>query len=582
MTLGPIFSREMDAAARGRRLYAVRALAAAAIGGYVARELSRDWSRGLAGTPGRLAWLALVAFRSFVEAQFFVVMVLVPALVAGAVAEEKARGTLGLLLASRLSSAEIVGGKLAARLLLGMVLVVAGLPVLALVGMLGGIDPSLVLLAYGMTIGSAWMAAALAMLASVHARSAAGATVGAYAAMGVWLVLPVFLVRQIGPPPGPIDWLRPALTTLARSSTMSLMYPREIWGGAPAASPGRFAEMVALQAGMGLAVFALTAWRLRPVERARLGAGPARRWRVRTSRAFGLGAGPRPPVDDDPMRWKERHAPEAAWVARLVVLLTMAAIACGMVLMLWIYLASSHDNLDYQAMAELFEHGLDVGPGGRNAAHRNGLNYTFTGAAAILYTASMVASAVLAASGVAGERGRDTWTALLCTPLDRASIVRAKMLGAVWAVRVPMGMIAFFYLLGLVSTTMHPVGFGLGLAAVGSFVWMGVALGTYVSIRSKDATRAIGRTVAILVAINLAPALGMAAGFGVGLIFCTPMLMTELPISRMRFAMLGQMVRIEPSSWLIVAAALGVVAGHAVAAWLLTRASARRVCIPGH
>ena len=70
-------------------------------------------------------------------------LLLTPALVAGVIADEKQRKTLHYLMASRLSSAEIVLGKLLVRMLYVTVLLGVSLPVLSLLVLLGGIDPRL-------------------------------------------------------------------------------------------------------------------------------------------------------------------------------------------------------------------------------------------------------------------------------------------------------------------------------------------------------------------------------------------------------------------------------------------------------
>ena len=64
-----------------------------------------------------------------------------PAATAGAVCLDKARGTLDHVLATDLSNAEIVLGKLGVRLIPVLGLIVCVLPVVALSGLMGGIDP---------------------------------------------------------------------------------------------------------------------------------------------------------------------------------------------------------------------------------------------------------------------------------------------------------------------------------------------------------------------------------------------------------------------------------------------------------
>ena len=64
-----------------------------------------------------------------------------PAATAGAICLDKARGNLTLLFATDLSDAEIVLGKLAARLVPVLGLILCAAPVLAIATLFGGVDP---------------------------------------------------------------------------------------------------------------------------------------------------------------------------------------------------------------------------------------------------------------------------------------------------------------------------------------------------------------------------------------------------------------------------------------------------------
>jgi hypothetical protein len=106
-----------------------------------------------------------------------------------------------------------------------------------------------------------------------------------------------------------------------------------------------------------------------------------------------------------------------------------------------------------------------------------------------------------------------------------------------------------------------------------------VALGTYVSTRSWTASRAIGLTVASLLAVELAPVALLApfvGGYAASLA-AAPRLLLELPLSRMRVHHFSQFIGVEPVAAVVVGVALGIVAAHGLAAWLLTRAAARRI-----
>ncbi len=578
--LGPVFRRELGSLARGRWLYILRALAAAAAGyGGLVVVYNDLMARGDQWTPGIVAELGTRAFRSFAAAQFVMVLALTPLLVAGSVAEEKARGTLGLILAGRLSSLEILADKLAARMLLVLAPMVAGLPVLALIGLLGGIDPTELAMVYGMTLSSAWFVASLSMFVSVHARSASGAVIAAYAAGLAWFFLPVWFAAWLGPtgPPGFEAWLRTVAQGVARHSTLSFAYARDLWGGwaiTPAGRVRMLEQMAGMQVVGGLVLFALAAWRLRPVFRAQVGGG-RRKW-IRLgwlARFAGLREGARPPCGDDPMAWKERFAPESAWLARLALLVGLALVAEAVRFHFFVY--PEHLN---HAFDELFLYGQDLGTWGSHGRYRNSLNNMICEQAAILFGASLVASTILAASGVAGERARGTWSGLLGTPLDRRGLLRAKMWGAVRPSRVLLGLMVVFYGASMAVTALHPLGFLLAMTASAAFLWSAVALGTWVSVHSKSVGQAIGRTAVLLLAVNAVPVLASNPFLGERSVsFSMPVVMSLAPISRMQFWNMARGLSIDPSSRLFFVILLETVLAHAVGGWLLMRAAARRV-----
>jgi ABC-type transport system involved in multi-copper enzyme maturation permease subunit len=82
-------------------------------------------------------------------------------LVASAVALEKDRKTIDLLLMTSLSNAELVLGKLFAGLLTVVVVVVAAWPLLAIMGLLGGVSAGQILRVQAVTLASALLAGSL-------------------------------------------------------------------------------------------------------------------------------------------------------------------------------------------------------------------------------------------------------------------------------------------------------------------------------------------------------------------------------------------------------------------------------------
>jgi ABC-type transport system involved in multi-copper enzyme maturation permease subunit len=115
-------------------------------------------------------WFAFSAFGGIAIAQEILVLALTPILVAGCITGEKQRKTLQYLMTSRLTSAEIVLGKLMAPVLYLTTLLAVSMPILSLLVLLGGIDPRLVLLTCGGSCSTAWFLAALSTWVSTIAR----------------------------------------------------------------------------------------------------------------------------------------------------------------------------------------------------------------------------------------------------------------------------------------------------------------------------------------------------------------------------------------------------------------------------
>src|SRR5438045_1648612 len=157
--LGPVFAVECLTATRRWQTYALRA----GFAGLLFAALVIVWANKGESLTGRAAALDRTTHARVGEAIFYAffgtllsaTLLVAPGATAGAVCLDKARGTLLHLLVTDLSSAEIVLGKLAARLLPLIALLLASAPVLSLCLWLGGIDPDATLVAYAVAAGLA-------------------------------------------------------------------------------------------------------------------------------------------------------------------------------------------------------------------------------------------------------------------------------------------------------------------------------------------------------------------------------------------------------------------------------------------
>lgn len=161
MFVGPVFTREAATAPRRPRLYIGRA----SYVGVLLVLMCTAW-QVLAGTQevrnlGDLARFGAIVFQILAPLQLAVVMFFAALSAASAVAAEKDRQTLILLLLTNLSNVELVLGKLLASMLNVLVLIASALPVFMLLVLLGGVSFEQVGRAFAVTLASALAAGSL-------------------------------------------------------------------------------------------------------------------------------------------------------------------------------------------------------------------------------------------------------------------------------------------------------------------------------------------------------------------------------------------------------------------------------------
>ena len=166
--LGPVFVYEWLTASRRWQMYGGRALFVFLLLG----GLSVVWFSQVTRANGPLDLRSLARmgegfFYAIVGTQLAIVLLAAPAATAGSICADKARGSLIHLLVTDLSDVEIVLGKLAARLMPVVGLIIASLPVLAIGFLLGGIEPEALIGAYVVTLAVAVLGCALALTLSV-------------------------------------------------------------------------------------------------------------------------------------------------------------------------------------------------------------------------------------------------------------------------------------------------------------------------------------------------------------------------------------------------------------------------------
>ncbi len=200
MLPGPIFNVELLTSARRTRYFFIRAVYATvllvALG--IVYQSTTYWAARATVDIRVLAQIGAAFFSVLAWVQLSAVVLLGPAMVAGTIATERERRTIEYLFASSLSNAEIVLGKLAARMVHVVYLVLAGVPILALMMLLGGIAPEGLLVLTIITLCTVLTVSTLSIAISVWSAKAREAVTRTYLLLFALLVLPIVLEATLG------------------------------------------------------------------------------------------------------------------------------------------------------------------------------------------------------------------------------------------------------------------------------------------------------------------------------------------------------------------------------------------------
>ncbi len=530
MLPGPVFNFELMATARRSRFYLIRAFYAGVLF-VILWGVHAVWTAETAGnlTTQMVPWFAFSTFCAITIGQEILVLLLTPALVAGVIADEKQRKTLHYLMASQLTSAEIVLGKLLVRMLYVTVLLGVSLPVLSLLVLMGGIDPRLVLLSVGATLSTGWFLASLSIWVSTIAKRVREAFFIAFGLECLWLFSP-FVLRSISIPIWPAfneatHWLSEWLGASSPIDVARVLFFSTVMtrGMGTKSEVETIVWMIALQAAFGVVLSLVAAWQLRPVFRRQGSEGEARaKWtrffrrRRRIQRELAANVGRpvpqkilsvpirqsrhrlwhRPTLGEHPMLWKELYTGHPSGFARLVGFVLMA-IGGGLLIYNIHWLASL-------AIHEIWEYGSSA-PRRQYLAwgHRMAFLWFVRGVVPLIYLIGILGVTGAAAAAFTSEHEEDTWVSLTATDLTGREIVFAKMIGAMRRGCVFGGVIIFLAVLGATLGSINLLSIPLLILALVIYASIAAALGLWISLQLRSTWRAQFLTMACLLLINV-------------------------------------------------------------------------------
>jgi ABC-type transport system involved in multi-copper enzyme maturation permease subunit len=494
MLLGPVFRSELLRTSRRLRYYVMRLL-------YGMLLLFIIWTAYESTLRGRLtvsiseaATFAQNTFITFSIVQLITILLLIPALFGGAIVDEKQRKTLHYLMASRLSSFEIVIDKVLGRSAHLVVFLALGLPIICLLGLVGGVPPDYVVFAAAGTFATASMAVALTVLVSTLSRRVRQSILVAYILLLAWQFVPI-IVYGVGSRLYPLTyrWIEPVNTWIGATSPLFVYITSAIsmrmarFTGFNDYMIEQFFWMVGLQLGAACLMILLAVWGLRPTFRRHEATQPRRKWFEGKQKKTRAARAPRwwdrPECGGDAMAWKERYFARTDIFTKLVVLPATVFVSIILVLRVGI------DESLISAFSDLWH--LGFRGWGSNEALADQLRVFSAWYIAIW----LLAVAGASASSVAIERDEDTWISLISTPLTGWEILRGKVLGAIWAQRgfaaIPLG----FWIIGLLVGALHPLGFLASVIAFGLITWLVAAVGVHASLKATTTSKALAATI---------------------------------------------------------------------------------------
>ena len=488
--LGPIFTRELVTVPRRSGHYAARTAMIGLLGilGITTWQATVGFARE--ATLGETASFGLLLFQIVAFVQLLLTLFFAALSAAGAVSQEKDRRTFVLLLLTDMRDYEIVLGKLVGALLPILSLLLVSSPVLAMLLLLGGIDPEQVLQAVLVLIASAVAAGSLGGLVALWREK----TYQALALSVLFLVLYICLSQGLGTI-GPMlaastDWdtVQAWFDPFVAMQTV-LEPPAGGWGG-PAPAYGFLLVMLGWCAVLnGVGIWKLRKWNPsgEPIMQREGtvvgGEDPETDETIAAEKRAKAHAAPGQVrnVWPNPILWREVRT--LAYGRRPL----LVKFAFGVVLALILYFAVSELNR----------------PGGRPA---------FAAAYGLVPVAvlSLLLVAAQAVTSVTSERDGGALDVLLVTDVSPKEFVFGKLLGVLYNCKeyiIPPLLLALFYSFRGALTRTPPdtpagavvaANFGPLIAVFGALVVLfgfAVTLGLHVSLRISQSRMAIAHTL---------------------------------------------------------------------------------------
>ncbi len=435
--------------------------------------------------PSQTTQFAETFFNWFMILQFILILLLTPAYVASAIAEEKDRRTLEFIFATDLKNQEIVFSKLFSRMANLVLFLLAGLPILSMIQLFGGINPQYLYGGFIATTCTLFSVASLSMLISVYAKRTRDAISFSYLLIIGYFMFDflflyfMFAMEQISPMKG-------ALSTRSDFFDLALAWLFEITSAGNIVlalmrlGVGRIYTVVNVGTGfydllrnyslfhiaVGLLCTVWATLSLRYVYR-------KQNFGTTVAKATAGKEKARRPIFNRPVLWKELHI-HVRMTRFTKVLYILFVLGCLSPLGFVIYYSMT--SYYRSSTWEQF---------------RESINIYIRIVGTIVGCITLLALVVRSASMITHEREKQTLDSLLVSPLQLREIIIDKWWGSLWGVKPLLYLLMLLWLIGWMTGGLHwstlivlPLSFFV-------FMMFFAALGLFASSESSTSLRAL-------------------------------------------------------------------------------------------
>jgi ABC-type transport system involved in multi-copper enzyme maturation permease subunit len=183
--ISAIGTKELRGRMRGRRAFVALTFYLAILAGFAwmleALQASAFQNNGFGGANYQSAQIGTGIFAGLLVLQTLLILVLAPAFTTGAISQEREKQTLDLLVTTPVSSLSIVLGKLFSALAWAFLLVIASIPLTAMVFVFGGVAPEDLVRGYIVLLVEVFGLGCLGLFFSALLKRTLAATIATYA-----------------------------------------------------------------------------------------------------------------------------------------------------------------------------------------------------------------------------------------------------------------------------------------------------------------------------------------------------------------------------------------------------------------